>query len=168
MPGERRSVPRVELPAPVSAKVKAALPARILDISSQGAQIEVTSLLRPGVTCDLKILAKDGELSLRAMVRRCRAWGFGLDEKEQKVLLYRAGFEFEDPSPEDMARITSSFLFSAKPKDAVVEPELLADRTLVGPGGVPHRAPMRQGPVKIRISDEHARRIMDTGKRKSK
>jgi hypothetical protein len=166
MPGERRAVPRVELQDPAKAKVKSALPARILDISSQGAQLEVITLLRPGVTCDLRIQANDGELSLRAVVRRCKAWGFALDEREERILLYRAGVEFDDPSPEDMARISSSFLFLVRPRGEAAEPELLSDRSLVYPSGAPHHAPVAKGPVKIRISSEAVRQILESGPRK--
>ena len=102
---ERRAAQRVAPEQPLSAKVKTSLPARVVDISSRGAQLELINCLRPNVTCELRLQLPDGEVLVRANVRRCRAWGFGLDEKDQRVLLYRAGVEFEDVAPEIVARI---------------------------------------------------------------
>lgn len=150
---ERRAVPRVEVPQPVSAKVKAALPARVLDISSHGAQLEVTTSLRPLTSCDLRISLPDGEVTIRSVVRRCKAWGFGLDEKEQRVLLYRAGVEFSEVPPEVLARLSSAFLYQAPP--AIAEEPLEDDegfelRILTDESGDPRRAPVN-GPVKIKF-----------------
>lgn len=158
MVGERRSVPRTELQKPVPARVKSALPARIMDISSQGAQLEVSTMLRPTVSCDLRIQLDDGDLAVRAIVRRCKAWGFGLDEKDRRVLLYRAGLEFVDVAPEVMARLTAHFLFQIAAEEE--EPELQLDRLLVDSSGEPHRAPTSRGPVKIRISSERIRALV--------
>jgi hypothetical protein len=164
MPGERRSVPRVDLPEPVRAKVKSALPARIMDISSQGAQLEVSAMLRPGVCCDLRISLDDGDVAVRAVVRRCRAMGYGLDEQDRRVLLYRAGVEFVDVAPEVMARLTSSFLFLQGPSEHQMsedeETDLVVEQALVDSGGEPHRAPSARGPVKIRIRSDAIRAVV--------
>jgi len=150
---ERRAVPRVEVPQPVPAKVKAALPARVLDISSQGAQLEVTTSLRPLTSCDLRISLPDGEVTIRSVVRRCRAWGFGLDEKEQRVLLYRAGVEFSEVAPEVLARLSSAFLYQAPPTmaDEPIEDEAGSELRFLRDGsGDLRRAPVN-GPVKIKF-----------------
>ena len=42
---------------------------------------------------------------MRGIVRRCRAWGFGLDERDQRVLLYRAGLEFAEAAPEALVKV---------------------------------------------------------------
>ncbi len=107
--GERRKVARITPPQPVVAKVKTSLPARILDISSRGAQLEVANCLKPNVICELRLHLIDGEVTVRALVRRCRAWGFGLDEREQRELLYRAGVEFSEMAPEVLVRLRSQF-----------------------------------------------------------
>ncbi len=154
MGAERRSVPRVELPQEVKAKVKSALPARILDISSQGAQLEVTAMLCPNTSLDLRIALDAGDIAFRAVVRRCKVWGFGLDEKSRKVLVYRAGVEFMDVAPEVMALLTSNFLFHEKPSEEEIEDEAIdqaIDKLLLDTGGEAHRAPSSRGPVKIRV-----------------
>jgi hypothetical protein len=159
---ERRAVPRVEVPQPVAAKIKAALPARVLDVSSQGAQLEVTTCLRPTTSCDLRISLPDGEVTIRSIVRRCRAWGFGLDEREQKVLLYRAGVEFQDLPPETLARLSALFLYQMPepfPEEPVhggdVELEFLTEED-----GAPRRAPTPAGPVKIKFDTGVFNRMM--------
>ncbi|HPC82225.1 MAG TPA: PilZ domain-containing protein [Thermoanaerobaculaceae bacterium] len=150
---ERRAVPRVEVPQPVPAKVKAALPARVLDISSHGAQLEVTTSLRPLTSCDLRIALPDGEVTIRSVVRRCKAWGFGLDEKEQRVLLYRAGVEFSDVPPEVLARLSTAFFYQNPPplpEEPVEAEEEFELQILTGDDGEPRRAPVN-GPVKIKF-----------------
>lgn len=148
---ERRAVPRVEVPRPVPAKVKAALPAHVLDISSHGAQLEVTTSLRPGTSCDLRISLPDGEVTIRSVVRRCRASGFGLDGKEQRVLLYRAGVEFSEVPPEVLARLSATFLYEAPPMPPPpAEDEEFELPFLTDTNGDPRRAPSN-GPVKIKF-----------------
>jgi hypothetical protein len=107
---ERRAVPRVEPAKPLKAKIRNSLAARVVDISERGAQLEVTSSLRPHTACDLRIRLGDGELVLRATVRRCRAWGFGLDDRDQKALFYRAGVEFDAMDAGTLARLKSEVL----------------------------------------------------------
>jgi len=165
---ERRAVPRVEPQHRLSAKVKTSLPARILDISSRGAQIELVNSLRPQVPCDLRIQFEGGEFIVRATVRRCRAWGFGLDEKDQRVLMYRAGLEFEEVPPEALARLSSSILFHsestpAAPLDQTPEPAPVAAEASLPETNRP--APRREGPVRIRISAEHVRKILGGAKK---
>ena len=110
---ERRAVPRVEPKQRLDAKVMADQPARILDISSRGAQIEVADSLQPSRPCDLRIQFADGEFAVRTTVRRCRVWGFGLDGRNQRVVLYRAGLEFDEVAPKCLARLSSNVLFQA-------------------------------------------------------
>jgi hypothetical protein len=181
-PLERRSSPRVTPHRPVKAKVKASVPARVLDVSMMGMQIELETALRPNVTCELRIILEDGDLNLRATVRRCRAWGFGLGDKDQRVLVYRAGIEFAEISPECLERLRSQLL--GGPEQASV-PEsggdgLAAGETLDGTAGVdgvvfdeaahvaPEAEPRKQtphaGPVRIKISAARVRRILDSNK----
>jgi hypothetical protein len=95
---DRRAVPRITPKKTIKAKVRAYIPARVVDISLSGIQVELAQSLPPRLTCDLRFQMQDAEVILRAMVRRCRVWGAGSDEKEQKVLLYRAGLQFDEAS----------------------------------------------------------------------
>jgi hypothetical protein len=160
---ERRAVPRVEPSKPLPARVKTFLPARIVDISSRGAQIELATSLRPEVPCDLRIQLDTGDIVVHGIVRRCRAWGFGLDEKDQRVLLYRAGIEFEEAAPEALTRMIAKVLATAEEGvrggQAARAPAKEAGGAKANNEGRP-RAPRSEGPVKIRISAEHVRRVL--------
>ncbi|HLE60437.1 MAG TPA: PilZ domain-containing protein [Thermoanaerobaculaceae bacterium] len=168
---ERRAVPRVEPQKPLSARVKTFLPARIVDISSRGAQLELATSLRPEVPCDLRIQLESGDVVVHAIVRRCRAWGFGLDEKDQRVLLYRAGIEFQEPVPEALTKMIAEALGTAAEKaredQAAKAPAKETGGTKAGVEDRP-RAPRSEGPVKIRISSEHVRRVLKRPKDKDK
>lgn len=160
---ERRAVPREAPDKPLVAKVKSSLPVRVMDISPRGAQLEVGICLRPNVQCELRVQADDAELSLRATVRRCRAWGFGLNEHDQRVLLYRAGVEF-DP-------IDAGVYAKLRGRVEVAEPPALSGEVVAHVAEQPDaaqasssaRAPQRGGPVKIRIRADHVRKILDGG-----
>ncbi len=159
---EKRAVPRVEPKEPMSARVKASVPARIVDLSERGVQLELASSLRPQVPCDLRIKLEQGEVAISGVVRRCRAWGFGLDERDQRVLLYRAGLEFKEPPPAALVQVVASVLEKAPleepfPLPAVEGPPMPA------PGKPVARAPERSGRVKIRIAAENLRKVLDGG-----
>ncbi|HQU34506.1 MAG TPA: PilZ domain-containing protein, partial [Thermoanaerobaculaceae bacterium] len=145
---------------PLSARVKAFLPARIVDLSSRGVQLELATSLRPQVPCDLRIQLDQGEVIVRGVVRRCRAWGFGLDERDQRVLLYRAGLEFEDAAPDALVKVVSSALEKAAPREIPAEvapsPEEEPAPTAESAARTPHAA----GRVKIRISAENVRKVL--------
>jgi hypothetical protein len=111
---ERRAVPRVRPSLPLSARVMATQPARIIDISSRGAQIELASALQPSGPCDLRIEFAEGEFAAHATVRRCHASGFDVDELHQSVILYRAGLEFDQVDPECLAWLTANVLYQAE------------------------------------------------------
>ena len=156
---ERRAVPRGEPKRPLSARVKAFLPARIVDLSERGVQIELAAILRPQVPCDLLIQLDGGEVVVRGLVRRCRAWGFGLDERDQRVLLYRAGLEFEATPPEALLQLVSTVLEKASPKH-IPEP-VSATESARAPEQPVARAPNGDGRVKIRISADHVRKVLE-------
>lgn len=96
---ERRQSPRVEPDGTVQAKIKTTISARVVDISARGAQVEVQRSLPFRTTCDFKIQFRDGEIVLRATVRRCMVHGKGRDGRGREVMLYRAGLEFDRPTP---------------------------------------------------------------------
>ena len=171
---ERRAVPRVEPKRPLSARVRTFVPARIVDISSRGTQIELATSLRPEVPCDLRIQLDAGEVVVRAVVRRCRAWGFGLDERDQRVLLYRAGIEFEEPAPEALMKMLEAAMGAQAADGAAGEPAAEPSPPPGGEAAPPRetgrRAPRSGGPVKIRVSSENVRKVLRgrTGKDKDR
>jgi hypothetical protein len=111
---KERVVPRAQPEEPLDARVLAVQPARIVDISSRGAQIEVAYSLPPSGRCDLRIQFADGEFAAHATVRRCNATALGVDANDQPVMLYRAGLEFDELDPESLARLSANVLFRSK------------------------------------------------------
>jgi hypothetical protein len=122
---ERRAAPRVKPAKEIPAKVRAFLPARVVDISPTGVQLELSSLLRIGVQCDVRLVLGDEEIRWPATVRRCRATGFGLDEAGQKVLLYRAGLEFAPMSEGEWAKLRGFLQQEAAPGIEVARQDIV-------------------------------------------
>jgi hypothetical protein len=154
---ERRSAQRITPPREIAAKVKAFLPARVVDISRTGVQLELSSLLRIGVQCDVKLALDGEELRWPATVRRCRAAAFGVDEQGQKVLLYRAGLEFASMSDEEWQRL-ERFLQQSTPSATGLEldqgdvlPESLAPEPPKPQGSG------RTGPIKVKVDTSRFR-----------
>jgi hypothetical protein len=137
----------------------------VLDISAGGVQVEVGTSLRPAADCELRVRLAEGEITVRAKVRRCRAWGFGLDESDRRVLLYRAGLQFFDLPPESLAKLRRYYETPEAQAEslaaAAVEPvpEITEGAIVDLPPALP-QAPRRSGPVKIRINSEYVRRIL--------
>jgi len=155
------------------AKVKASVPARVVDLSAGGAQLEVVSSLRPHVACEIRLQLGEREIVVNSVVRRCRAWGFGFDDRDRRVILYRAGVEFE-PLPADVVEslrreLAEQGLGSGVYPAVTVTGDGQGDANVAGGSGaaaagapqgkVP--APERDGPVKIRIRADHIREILD-------
>jgi hypothetical protein len=109
----QRAVPRVQPTEHLDANVTAVQSARIVDISSRGAQIEVAYSLPPSGRCDLRIQFADGEFAAHATIRRCQAAGLGIDGENQPIVLYRAGLEFDELAPECLAWLSSNVLFQS-------------------------------------------------------
>ncbi len=110
---ERRAVPRVSPARNLTAKLKGRFCARVLDISSRGAGLEVCASMIPNGLIDIRIQLDDGEIALRGRVCRCRASGFRDDGQGQRMLCYTCGVEFEEIYPEDLARLSQQVLYPA-------------------------------------------------------
>ncbi|TAM44657.1 MAG: PilZ domain-containing protein [Acidobacteria bacterium] len=109
---ERRAVPRVEPRLPLDAKVMTIQSARVLNISSRGAQIEVARALPPAGMCDLRIQFEEGEFAAHATVLRCTAVELGTNDTEGSGVLYRAGLQFGDLDPESLAWLSANVLYA--------------------------------------------------------
>ncbi len=102
---ERRQHPRNPVAEPAYGRVRSIVPARILDISQGGLQLELSTSLRPGTTCEVTVPTMSGTVQLRATVRRCRARSTTSEEGIR--LLYYAGMQFEDPTDEEREALAS-------------------------------------------------------------
>ena len=120
--------------------VKATVPARVVDISPFGAQVEVPSALRPLVECDVTLPLERGPLRVRARVQRCRAAAMEGSATSGPTLMYRAGLEFVAIDEATGEILKSEF----GPQPAPSQPAATAK-------------PRRTGPIKIRIDSKFLR-----------
>ena len=138
---DRRQSPRVAPPTEIIGTVKATVPAKILDLSTRGIQVEVASTLRPGVDCNVSVPFPSGDLKLRARVERCRARSFDTTKVGVGGMVYRAGLSFVELSVEDLEAL----------EDAIVDFSL-SEETGSGGGGSGDGG---SSPIKIQISPQH-------------
>lgn len=145
---ERRKSRRVRPAEELLGKVKATVPARILDLSVDGAQIEVGCILRPAAECDLWLPGEGNRsVKLRAEVRRCRAAGLQSLAGGDRVMVYRAGLRFEDLNAEARAAVERHIARNIPADDSGRQPTVKAD-----------------GRVRIRINSEDIhRRLRERG-----
>ena len=105
MTQERRKSARRRPKKDIFGRLKSVLPARVVDLSMHGAQVEVSQSLqrRTEVRFSLSTL-EEGELHLRAAVRRCSLTGLrdGDAPGGDRVPVYTAGLEFVDVSAEQL------------------------------------------------------------------
>ena len=102
---ERRRRERVSPPDALYGTVRATVPARIVDISPDGAKVEVQAPLRPAVDCDISLPTRRGEMRVRARVVRCRA---GAPTSEGGIV-YTAGLQFVHLSEEASSALEETY-----------------------------------------------------------
>ena len=103
---ERRMFPRLTLDSPVEAYARSWVPARVIDISEGGVQLESEVPLRPGLTFDLGMMVEGRRLVAQVAVRRARA-ELAVDGRGGKRMLYRAGAMFTVIDEADRRAIAS-------------------------------------------------------------
>ncbi len=144
---DRRRSERIPVAQEVVGRVKATVPARIVDVSRHGMQVEIPAALRPSVACDICIQAPDGELKVKAKVQRCRARALTPSENGEKFLVYRAGMEFIEMDDETWRRFEKLLGFPGSSRESGE-----------GPSGGGTR---RKGPVRIRVDSEFIRKHLE-------
>ena len=123
---ERRRARRAVPERQVSVTITGNRAARLLNISSDGALLELTSALNPRLECRLTLPLIDGPVRLRARVTRCRLVA-SPDVPGRTV--FRAGVEFLGIDPVLAASIAFSY-----------PPVMIR--------------PVRRGPIKVRVNVE--------------
>ena len=93
---ERRGEPR--LPAEVLGMPQATLrpgcPVDVVDLSSQGIQVQSARPLRPDSLVLARVVVGEQAVTIRAVVLRCSVWAV-----DPEALSYRAGLRFEEFCP---------------------------------------------------------------------
>lgn len=146
---ERRSQMRRQPNGELSVRVKAFIPARVLDISTRGMRLELSSLLRVGVPCEVKVRVDDQDVGLPGTIQWCRAHHFGMNEKGEKVLYYWAGLALGDVEKQIWQRL-EVMLGGAGSVGAALELSEPKDYSTSPPDpSAASNAP--RGPIKVKI-----------------
>lgn len=101
---ERRGEPRLAaalLQMP-QATLRPGCPVDVIDLSSQGIQVESVRPLRPDSLVLARVVVGEQAVTIRAVVLRCAVWAV-----ESEAVTYRAGLRFEELCPpiwEDLGR----------------------------------------------------------------
>ena len=140
---ERRRRERITPPDTLYGTVRATVPAKVVDISPDGAKVEVQAPLRPAVDCDISLPTRRGEMRVRARVVRCRA---GSPTSEGGIV-YTAGLQFVHLSKEAETALEETY--GASEPDNVVTPK---------------KKKRGKGRIKIRVNpDDILRRLDEVG-----
>ena len=100
---KQREVPRIPLSGHPTARARATLEVRLIDLSLKGARIEHLNLLRPGSICHLELPSIPGSQVLVAEVRWSRVVGTESSPEGERSLRYQSGLMFLEVSAEQRA-----------------------------------------------------------------
>lgn len=94
---ERRRTERIRVSDHLTGQIGAVGNARIIDISTTGALVEIASHMAPMVGCHFSLpIDGETEIHLDAKVQRCKAAGVSDDGSGRSSVSYRAALEFKD------------------------------------------------------------------------
>ena len=93
---ERRKYPRVPLKGEVKGKIHTVSAAPVIDLSVEGALLEVPCVLEPKTTYTLRLAVGPTEqLEVKGRVIRSYVHGFERNERGETVIKYRAAVQFQ-------------------------------------------------------------------------
>ena len=104
---DRRRVARVSLLGRLNTQVRKNLAVRLLDLSSLGARIEHSDLLRPGAFCAFELPPTLGSLALSARVIWSSVVGGKHTSDGERHLIYQSGLAFVDLTAEQQAALAN-------------------------------------------------------------
>ncbi len=97
---DNRSIERVPIPLEVTGEVTVYQPMTILNLSEAGAQIEAPFALEHDSFHDFRLSLNDRAVIVKGRIAYCQ-----ISELRDRVVLYRCGVEFVDPSPQALAAL---------------------------------------------------------------
>ncbi|MFQ5839682.1 MAG: PilZ domain-containing protein [Candidatus Methylomirabilales bacterium] len=118
--GTRRH-PRWIVRGRLTGRIRATDTATLIDLSPGGAQIEHTSIVRPGTIATLTLPVKGRDLTLRCQVVWSRVHRPQVRGDRGRELIYRSGLQFLD-LPEASRRLLEKYLASLKKEGPAPEP----------------------------------------------
>ena len=93
---ERRKHPRVPLKGEVKGKIHTVSAALVIDLSVEGALLEVPCVLQPKTVYNLRLAVGPTEqLEVKGKVIRSYVHGFERNERGETVIKYRAAVQFQ-------------------------------------------------------------------------
>lgn len=104
---ERRGKTRFRLKAPLATKVRTILSAKMLDISPEGALLELGSPLPVRLTVDLRIRYGEEDIVVSGVTCRCRAGIPRMSERGEKTPFFLVGLRFEGAAHASIATLLS-------------------------------------------------------------
>ena len=113
-------------------------PARVIDVSPEGAHLVLASALNPRGECRISLPLPNGLLRIRAKVVHCKLTGFS-NSGSGGHLVYHAGVQFLDVDPKLAGMIRSAY-------------------------PVEEKNPVRSGPIKIKVNVDALERAAEIGK----
>ena len=94
---ERRKYPRIPLKGEVKGKIHTVSAAPVVDLSVEGALLEVPCALKPKTLYTLRLAVGPTEqLQIKGKVIRSYVHGFERNERGETVIKYRAAVQFQD------------------------------------------------------------------------
>lgn len=105
---ERRHSRRAAPADDVRVKIGGNRPARMVDVTADGASLELASALNPRGECHLALPLPAGLLRIKARVIHCKLVGFAGPGSGGR-LVYRAGVRFLDVDPKLAVSITNAY-----------------------------------------------------------
>jgi hypothetical protein len=105
---ERRRRPRVSVGSEVTVRIHTANAAPVIDISENGALVEVASVLRPGTNYALRLTLSEGlHLNITTRVIRTFVHSFKPQAGTETTVTYHAAVEFVGISEQDRELLRS-------------------------------------------------------------
>lgn len=104
---DRRRAPRLAVEGRAAGQIRPIIKVALVNLSTTGALIEHSLLLRPGILCELFIVAEHSELRLKARAVRSVVQRLVSTETGATDFIYHTGVEFLDLRPEDQEQLAA-------------------------------------------------------------
>jgi len=135
---ERRRSRRATPARDVIVRIGGNRPARLVDVTPDGARLELSSALNPRGECQISLPLPAGLLRIKTRVVHCKLVGFARPGSAGE-LVYRAGVRFLDVDPKLAVSILNAYPATAA-------------------------KPQRSGPIKVKVDIDALERAVETGK----
>ena len=116
---ESRNNERVSIPGQVMGEVTVFQPMSILDLSESGAQVETRVPLLNDSLHDFRLSLNDRSVIVKGRIAYCQ-----IGELRDRVVLYRCGVEFVEPTQHALAALRDFVAVHSAPRTAILDGEI--------------------------------------------